>query len=597
MADVMQHVHALADEIGPRPATTDAEQRAATYIDAVFRAHGLEPELQHFEAPRTYSWAYVLYHLLTIAAAVVVGFFSIAIWPAFAVSALVAFFLYMDLDTRFGFSSLMPKGPTQNVIARHLPKTRRGERVRRIVVVAHYDSSRSSFPFSPGVVGNFHLTFTLMKWATFLVPVLILIMGIPAAKATMPWLWYATLAIAAYLLIPLAANIQRETAGRWVDGANDNASGVAAMLGVLSNIVPESDVQPTVTGTFNAVVHGEQAAREADVVPEGALLRYAPSGADTAGGLPDDFVWADTESGPPASEPALGQRMLELDTVQFDEVPPSAARGRGAPARDASTTWADESDEEPLPAGPGPAPVGESKRGGLLGKLRPKKQEDGDVRGWLGVDESFDARKEGGRIGSWDNFEPEDDDDDDWGLKGGWAGDDPIDDPEFAAVEAARIRRRVTDTIDRDLNEKEVWFVATGAEETGTWGMKAFLNEFAEDLHDAFIINIDGAGAGALYWITSEGMARQRRSDRRLTGLARRVSREHEILVKPRAFRGLSTDASPALTRGFKAMSVMALTSEGYPANWHWTTDSTDEIDPEMVQRTIDFVTAMIREA
>jgi len=68
MAETMQHVSALADEIGPRPATSDAESRAASYIESVFVARGLEPEIQEFDAPRTYSWAFVLYHLLSIAA-------------------------------------------------------------------------------------------------------------------------------------------------------------------------------------------------------------------------------------------------------------------------------------------------------------------------------------------------------------------------------------------------------------------------------------------------------------------------------------------------------------------------------------------------
>ena len=49
----------------------------------------------------------------------------------------------------------------------------------------------------------------------------------------------------------------------------------------------------------------------------------------------------------------------------------------------------------------------------------------------------------------------DDDDDDGFGWKGGWAGDDPIGDPDFAATEAARIRRRVTEDVDRELTEKE----------------------------------------------------------------------------------------------------------------------------------------------
>ena len=59
MAEMMQHLTALADEIGPRPATTDAEGRAAAYVESVFVARGLEPEIQSFETPRTYSWAFV----------------------------------------------------------------------------------------------------------------------------------------------------------------------------------------------------------------------------------------------------------------------------------------------------------------------------------------------------------------------------------------------------------------------------------------------------------------------------------------------------------------------------------------------------------
>ena len=52
-----------------------------------------------------------------------------------------------------------------------------------------------------------------------------------------PWYWYVTMASAAYLLVPTFINIHRELAMPFVDGANDNASGVAAMLGVLQTAV------------------------------------------------------------------------------------------------------------------------------------------------------------------------------------------------------------------------------------------------------------------------------------------------------------------------------------------------------------------------
>ena len=132
MAETMQHLSALADEIGPRPATSDAESRAASYIESVYVARGLEPEIQEFDAPRTYSWAFVLYHLLSIASAVCAGTWLLGgklVWPMVAVSAIVAFVMWLDLGTRSGLSRLMPKGPSQNVIARHVPKQRRGARL------------------------------------------------------------------------------------------------------------------------------------------------------------------------------------------------------------------------------------------------------------------------------------------------------------------------------------------------------------------------------------------------------------------------------------------------------------------------------------
>ncbi len=210
MAEMMQHLTALADEIGPRPATTDAEHRAAAYVESVFVARGLEPEIQEFDAPRTYSWAYVIYHLLTIVSAVCVGAWlldGMLIWAGFALSAIVAFFMWSDLDTRWGLTRLMPKGPSQNVIARHIPKARRGERMKRVVIVAHYDSARSSLAFSPGMVKQFTVTFTLMKACTFAVPVLLLVRArsrfpLPAYVDT--YVWYASLVAAAYLLVPLA---------------------------------------------------------------------------------------------------------------------------------------------------------------------------------------------------------------------------------------------------------------------------------------------------------------------------------------------------------------------------------------------------------
>ena len=538
MSQAAEHVHHLATVIGPRPATTDAEAEAADYIESVLLGQGMEVERQEFECPRTYGWTYALYHALTIAAAVASGW-DVVRWPALAVSVLVALLLWIDLDTRSGLSRwLPPKGPSQNIIARHVPRSRRGERAQRVVIVAHYDSARASLAFAPSLVKNFATTFALMKWLTIAVPVSIFAGALPITSPWDPYLWYATMALAAYLLVPLFINVHRELAMSAVDGANDNASGVAVMLGVAEHVSP----------------------------------------------APEDLLTPTTRD----DETAAVSRMssLEFETVEFEAVGTRGPVPDSGPDREVLERVA----EQAVPPEKPPA------RRSLLARLTRSRAEDAaGMGGWLGVSDDFDARDAGRKIGSWDNFEDESDEDG-VGRKGGRAGGDPFGDPEYAAAAASRIRRKVTESVDRTLADKEIWFVATGAEEAGTWGMRAFLREYGPDLKGALIINLDNLGTGAVHIVTEEGMARRYRSDRRLVSAAKRVSRENDLPVRARPYVGLSTDATPALARGFRAMSVMAFDADGRLPNWHWHTDTEENIDPAVLDLAVRLVTETVRE-
>lgn len=608
MSELIEYVRTLSEEIGPRPATTDAEHRASEWIERTFASRGLPTEVQEFDAPHTMSWTFVMYHLLTIGCAFLSGFGKVPSWipwPTFALSAIGAFFFWSDLDTHWGLSRLMPKGPSQNVIARYIPRARRGEKLRRIVVVAHYDSARSALPYSPGLVQHYASGFRLAKWATYATPILIFLQALPIPAIPFigqpdRWLWYLTLAVSAYLLVPVALYVHRELFMPFVAGANNNASGVAAMFGVMERLVPEPDADNLVTGSFASVRRADfRSAREAGVVPEGAEVEYRDeSPASTE--LPEDFRWAETSSSRPATVIRSGASD-ESETGEF----PGASSWRSRSTQDVS--WGDMDEESDAPSAeesfadamPEFEEVPE-KRGllGLFARKRPQQDAGPRPADWLGLDEGFDARKSGRDIGSWDRFSGSDDDDDaagGLGWKGGWAGDDPIGDPGFAANEAARIRRR-TESIDRELMEKEVWFVATGAGEVGGYGMRSFLLDHGDELRDALIINLDACGTGSLHWASAEGKARRLRANPRLVGLARRVSRETDTLIKPRVLDGLATDATVALVRGFKAMSIIALEHGGLPANWHWRTDHVEEVDPELLETVATFVTTMIRE-
>ncbi len=591
MSQVMEHVRQLAEVIGPRPATTDAEARAADYIEDVLAARGLEIERQEFDCPRTYSWAYVLYHTFTLLAAALA---LAAPVPAFVLAALVAVFLLSDLDTRFGLTRLMPKGPSQNIVARHLPRQRRGDRRQRVVIVAHYDSARSSLAFSPGLVRNFATTFALMKAATVLTPAVILVGALPFAAEWRPWTGYASLAAAAYLVVPLFINVHRELFMTATAGANDNASGVAAMLGVMETIVPEPEVP---VERSRSRMRDERVALEAGVVDDDVLLEYRPLGApaEEPGTLPlEGFGEVGWETGPmPAVTPSAPLIPAYAPSDRAEERAPSYGDDDdGAPAE---ALWDDgsESDRDGLDASG-------QERFDLEHDEEPASAEAESARGireWLGVGRGFDVRKTGRSIGTWENFEPNADaeDEDEFGFKAGTAGEEPADEAAEEDV-VSRIRRKVTESIDRSLAEKEIWFVATGAEETGTWGMRAFLAEYEEDLRDALIINIDNVGSGKVAFVTQEGMARRYRADRRLASQAKRTARESGMAVGGVPYRGLSTDATPALARGYRAMSVMAFDINGRLPHWHWRTDTVDSVHEPTVVQAAEFVTALIRD-
>jgi hypothetical protein len=259
------------------------------------------------------------------------------------------------------------------------------------------------------------------------------------------------------------------------------------------------------------------------------------------------------------------------------------------------------------------------------------------VFGWLGVDKGWDARKKGAEIGSWERFD--DEEEDDTGFKGGevpedsggsgpsWDqpapepigtpvggasslprsgsvsdrmtfGDLPsIDDPGFTTEEIARIRRKVSQTTDRELTEKEIWFVGTGAGEVGGAGMKEFLKSHADELADAYFLGLYCVGTGSLRYVSEEGGPLSKvRADRRLVTAAKRVARDQDMPVKGRVSRWGVTDTFVARRRGMKAMSVMAFDINGRLGQWRSTGDTPDKVGQEELSLAADYVTALIRE-
>jgi hypothetical protein len=252
---MFQYVEDLALKIGPRGSTTRAERNAAKYIQEQLEQVADEVTVQPFKSVPTFSWAYGLYYFIMVVVAIIIPY-----WPvAAAILALVDVAAYLlESHTFEVLTRVLPKGKSQNVIARKLNPSEEGKGLPRIILVAHYDTSRSALNFHPKLVSGFRQSFLMMNGCILFILVLALVAGIAAvAGLELPGYYrYLPLPFAFYLLVTVLFLVDRELRGVHVPGGNDNASGVAVMLGsftrLAENLPPGAEVWAVATGCEEA---------------------------------------------------------------------------------------------------------------------------------------------------------------------------------------------------------------------------------------------------------------------------------------------------------------------------------------------------------
>ncbi|MCL6450070.1 MAG: M28 family peptidase [Acetobacteraceae bacterium] len=262
-SSLMRHVRELAEVIGPRPSTSPQERRAAGYLEGALSSLGWRVEREPFRSVTSFSWAVLVVFGLSVAAAgLLPGRPAAAL--ALTLAALALFVL--EASSVAAVSRLLPTRPSQNLLASlpggpgggdapGLPSAgpqpiqsqppaagpRRGATqqavagpLRRLIVVAHYDSSREAVLYHPLLVPAFRALFLAMVGSMLVIALAsILALGAPALdRWFMPPAWAAGGYLAAMFLVVL----HRETLGRPVAGANDNASGAAVALGLAERL-------------------------------------------------------------------------------------------------------------------------------------------------------------------------------------------------------------------------------------------------------------------------------------------------------------------------------------------------------------------------
>jgi hypothetical protein len=148
----------------------------------------------------------------------------------------------------------------------------------------------------------------------------------------------------------------------------------------------------------------------------------------------------------------------------------------------------------------------------------------------------------------------------------------------------------------------DVWVVLTGAGECLMEGMRAFLRRHGRELAEGttYFVCVDAVGAGALRYVTGEGLAVTYAFRSRLTELCEAIAEGRRgDGGRPAAtplIHGLATDAFAAAARRYAATALTCLDPGTVIApHVHTTEDTPDQVDPEALDRAHGFVLELIR--
>jgi hypothetical protein len=218
----------LADDIAALAAMTRdsagaGERESARWIAERLTAIGVEDvAIEPYRAPRTYAWAQLVHALGGVASAVCGS-------RALALATLASYEL--EVSGRRPWSRrFLPQGIGDNVVAL-LPAP--GERRRTLVLVAHHDAARTGWMWDPRIVKAGAARRNRRRATDPAAAPLALAAGAIATK-TKPGrvLGGALFAVTVALLLDVARSPT-------VPGANDNASGVAAVIELCARLLAD----------------------------------------------------------------------------------------------------------------------------------------------------------------------------------------------------------------------------------------------------------------------------------------------------------------------------------------------------------------------
>ncbi len=254
----MEHVRYLVENIGPRGSTTPEEAEAARYASDVLAREGLNPVIEPFTSARSAWKPYALFSFLALVGEIL--FLAAGRWGAllaFILAAVSLVSVLLELAFRPNpIRFVLPKGRSQNVVARIAPK---GEVRERVVLMGHLDTHRTPLVFSS--VGWLKL-FTSLVPLGLVSAVVLALLFLAGAFLTLPALKIASLPFALVILGILLITVQADLTP-YTPGANDNASGAGVVLSIAAELarspLENTEVWAVLSGCEEVGCYGAEA--------------------------------------------------------------------------------------------------------------------------------------------------------------------------------------------------------------------------------------------------------------------------------------------------------------------------------------------------
>lgn len=226
LSRIHQDLMMLAGELPHRGAQSHQERRAAEFLLSRFKEYTPDVEMDDFNAIDSPNYFFAACYTEFLIVSVLAIW-----WPSFAAGyGAMVFMLYLaELMGYQVLSRFMPQYPSQNVVARFLSP--RPERL--LVVFAHYDSGAAT-PLTDRAALRWWRPVHLLLLLCMVIVVATCLSGafpLDSGEAH-PFLLYLRWSAAGVLACAAALLFLAATQNEDIRGANENASGTAALLRV-----------------------------------------------------------------------------------------------------------------------------------------------------------------------------------------------------------------------------------------------------------------------------------------------------------------------------------------------------------------------------